>query len=174
MRPNKDEWALGLAKLTAQRSTCCRRSVGCVLLNERGHVLSTGYNGRAAGLPHCNEFDGGVYGLVHAADFDPSKMKASDCYPHACPGAFNSLSGTNLDACEAIHAEQNALLQCRDVHQIMTCYVTVSPCLTCVKLLLNTSCQRIVFLEKYAHGQAEKLWYETGRRWIHWDETLPF
>ena len=55
MRPSRDEWALGLAQLTAERSTCLRRHVGCVLLNARGHVLATGYNGVAAGETHCNK-----------------------------------------------------------------------------------------------------------------------
>lgn len=39
MRPSKDEWALQLALVTAQRATCLRRHVGAVLLNKRGHVL---------------------------------------------------------------------------------------------------------------------------------------
>jgi hypothetical protein len=39
-------------------------------------------------------------------------------------------SGTGLDVCEAIHAEQNALLQCKDVEQIDTAYVTAMPCMT--------------------------------------------
>jgi dCMP deaminase len=148
MRPSRDEWALKLALLTAQRTTCLRRAVGCVLLSPRGHVLATGYNGVAAGLPHCNEHD----------LFEPTG------YPHACSGA-TSPSGSNLDGCQAIHAEQNALLQCRDVYSIHTCYVTASPCMTCVKLLLNTGCERIVFVEEYPHPAARELWVGSGRAW---------
>lgn len=145
MRPSRDEWAMRLALLTAQRTTCCRRAVGCVLLNARGHVLATGYNGVAAGLPHCNQHDG-------------------NGFPHACSGA-TAPSGTNLDGCQAIHAEQNALLQCKDIYQIHTAYVTASPCMTCVKLLLNTSCERIVYVEEYPHSEAGKLWTGAGRAW---------
>jgi len=145
MRPSRDEWALKLALLTAQRTTCCRRAVGCVLLNARGHVLATGYNGVAAGLPHCNHQHG-------------------DEFPHACSGA-KAPSGTNLDGCQAIHAEQNAMLQCKDVYSIHTCYVTASPCMTCIKLLLNTSCERIVFVEEYPHSAARELWTGAGRAW---------
>lgn len=148
MRPSRDEWALKLALLTAQRATCCRRQVGCVLLNSRGHVLATGYNGVAAGLPHCNQHD-----LYHPLGF-----------PYACEGA-RSPSGTNLDGCQAIHAEQNALLQCRDIYQIHTAYVTASPCVTCCKLLLNTSCERIVYVEEYPHSAAKDLWTGAGRSW---------
>jgi dCMP deaminase len=58
----------------------------------------------------------------------------------------------------ATHAEQNALLQCRDVEQIDTCYTTASPCITCVKLLMNTGCRSIVFAEEYPHPEAMDLW----------------
>lgn len=148
MRPSRDEWAMKLALLTAQRATCCRRQVGCVLLNARGHVLATGYNGVAAGLPHCNQRD----------PFHPTG------FPHACSGA-SAPSGQSLDACQAIHAEQNAMLQCRDVYAIHTAYVTASPCMTCIKLLLNTTCERIVFVEEYPHPEARKLWESAGRAW---------
>lgn len=164
MRPSRDQWAMGLAQLTTLRATCCRRKVGAVLLNERGHVLATGYNGVAAGLPHCNEVK------MVGADFKdlgggvsmPQRMVPS--LPHACSGA-TAPSGTNLDACQAIHAEQNALLQCRYVYSIHTCYTTTSPCMTCAKLLLNTGCQRIVFLSEYVNTDAKALWESAGREW---------
>lgn len=138
MRPSHDEYGLGFAEHAATRTTCLRRAVGCALFNARNQLLATGYNGRAAGLPHCLD-TGGID-------------------DHACAGA-RAPSGTQLDACEAIHAEQNALLQCHDVYAIETCYVTVSPCVTCVKLLMNTSCRRIVFRQRYTHDdEARRLW----------------
>jgi len=164
MRPSRDEWAMCLALLTAQRTTCCRRAVGCVLLNARGHVLSTGYNGVAAGLPHCNDVElvGGDFEDWGGGIRAPKRM--IEVYPNACSGA-KSPSGTNLDACQAIHAEQNALMQCRDVYAIHTAYVTASPCMTCCKLLLNTSCQRIVYVDEYTHSTARDLWTGAGRAW---------
>ena len=152
MRPSKHEWAMQMAQIVATRSTCLRRQVGCVLVNERHHILATGYNGVAAGLPHCNEIPMGY--TTHL---------------NACPGA-QSLSGQNLDGCEAIHAEQNALLQCPNVHEIMVAYVTVSPCMTCTKLLLNTSCKSIMFLEDCAHNKARILWERSGR---YWSKLIP-
>ena len=154
-RPTRDEWGLRLAEVTASRATCLRRSVGCVLVDKRGHILATGYNGVAAGQAHCNEIT------------MPRTVTSftTGYYKNACPGAY-SLSGTNLDGCQAIHAEQNALLQCRDVWEIETCYTTASPCITCVKLLLNTSCQRIVFREAYPHHLAKQLWENAGRVWL--------
>ena len=204
MRPSKDQWAMSLAHETAKRATCLRRSVGAVLLNARGHVLATGYNGVASGLPHCNEgvergyasvsktpvcehwqsanafyFDRAnevnpelakrVGGVVKPLRIGPSTIEGHVSvqvlhYQHACSGA-NLPSGQGLDACQAIHAEQNALLQCRDVYSIEACYVTTSPCVTCVKMLLNTSCKRIVFSEAYAHSEAREWWLKAGHQW---------
>ncbi len=157
MRPDKDEWAVKLALVTSERSTCYRRSVGCVLLNARGHVIATGYNGVAAGLPHCKDDD---------CDYEYVLLTfGNDVGTHRCAGS-HAPSGQNLDGCQAIHAEQNALLQCQDVYQIHTAYVTASPCVTCVKLLLNTACERIVYVEEYPHSDAQKLWEDSGRKWV--------
>lgn len=145
MRATSDRYFMDMAELVSTRSTCLRRAVGCVLVNARNHVLSTGYNGVARHMPHCNEYD-----LFHPTGF-----------PHACEGA-HSKSGTDLNLCKAIHAEQNALLQCRDVFEIDTCYVTVSPCVHCMKLLLNTSCTRIVAPTIYDE-EATNLWLAAGR-----------
>lgn len=138
MRPSVDAWALVIAAAVATRGTCLRRKVGCVLTDARGRVLATGYNGVARGAPHCNE-------------------------GHSCAGATWP-PGAGLDACEAVHAEQSALTQCREPDLIHACYVTVSPCVSCLKLLMNTGCQRVVFSEAYAQD-ASALWIKLGREW---------
>jgi len=147
MRPSKDETWLDVAQLIARRSTCIRRQVGCVLVDSGGYVVATGFNGVPSGLHHCNETMG-------SAEF-----------PFACPGA-GSASGQNLDGCHAIHAEQNALIQA-DWRSIDTCYVTCSPCIQCVKMLMNTYCWRIVFIEEYPHEMVKNLWLNSSpsRSW---------
>lgn len=142
-RPNLDDYFLMIAEVVKTRSTCLRRAVGCVLVNDRHHILATGYNGVAAGRPHCNE----------------EKMLASEhgyLHPNACAGAL-AASGTQLDACQAIHAEQNALLQCRHVYEIFTVYCTTEPCVSCTKLLLGTTARRVVFVEPYSQ-ESRALW----------------
>ena len=149
-RPSKDQWAMNMVEVVAQRSTCVRRKAGCVLVDVRGHILATGYNGVASGLPHCMEGE----------DWTNIGM---------CPGRA-APSGDNLDGCSAIHAEQNALLQCGDVHRIVTAYVSASPCMTCTKLLMNTSCERIVFEVPYPQPSARDLWEFAGRKWTRFGE----
>ena len=140
-RPTRDEHFINIAFETARRSTCVRRSVGCVLVDKKGRVLATGYNGVPAGFAHCNE-------------------------GNLCPGA-NELSGQGLDKCRSAHAEINALLQCRDVDEIETVYLTVSPCGECIKALLNTGATRIVFGEEYVHPISKELWLSrAGNAWL--------
>ena len=134
-RPDLDTYFLKMARVVATRATCVRRQVGCVLVDARGRTLSTGYNGPPSGEPHCTE--------------------------HPCLGA-GAPRGEGLDLCAAVHAEANALLTCYDIWAIKVCYVTHSPCLGCVKLLRNTSCQRVVFREEYAHDDLAKA------RWLNY------
>lgn len=137
-RPTRDEIGLREAELWAERGTCLRRQVGCVITDVHGRVIAHGYNGVASGRPHCNE-------------------------GHPCPGA-GFLPGQGLDKCEAIHAEQNACLMLRDPWAADTVYLTASPCLSCVKLLLGTAAKRIICREIYPHPDAIEWWGRAGRQ----------
>lgn len=167
-RYTKDDTGIELARTVAKRSTCLRRAVGCVLMDPHGRIIGTGYNGVARGQPHCNEPGPPREDGKMIAPFEGSKLLTTASYPHACRAA-GAKSGTQLDGCGAIHAEQNALMHCAEIMAIHTCYVTTSPCMTCVKMLLNTPCERIVFAELYPHDEAKDLWTQAGRAWIQYD-----
>lgn len=156
-RPTLDQYLMGVARLAATRTTCIRRGVGCVLANKRGHILAVGYNGVASGLPHCNEEH-----ELKPYHEGPSNRHLMPERPYACSG-YQLPPGQ--DSCEAVHAEQNALLQCRDPWEVETAYVTLSPCKACLKLLLNTGCKRIVFLEEHVDPLPKELWLKAGRVW---------
>lgn len=143
-RPSKDDYFLSMARVVSSRSTCVRRRVGCVLVDKHGQVMATGYNGVASGMNHCI---------------------ADPCQGSAMP------SGTGLSSCRAIHAEMNALIQCRDTQAIDILYCTTAPCIDCVKVLMNTSCQRICFLDSYPHTESRKLWLDSGRG-RQWDQFV--
>ena len=106
-----------IAQAISERSTCARRQVGCVLTDRNGRVLSMGHNGVPRGHHHCTERPCGGQGFA---------------------------SGQGLEACQAIHAEQNALMFCSDIEKIHACYVTTSPCEHCSKMLLNTGVKIII------------------------------
>lgn len=135
MRLSKDEYFLKIASVVAERSTCGRRLVGCVITDEDDYILSTGYNGAPSGGVHCIDFP--------------------------CPG-ISYASGMGLDACHSIHAEANAVAHCKNPHLINTVYLTVSPCMPCMKLLLATPTRRIVSIEEY-NQDAIQFWEENNR-----------
>ncbi len=70
-RPSFEKLMMGFAVDIAERSTCLRLRVGCVITNaEFTRVLSIGYNGNSHGLPNTCDLTGpdavGTCGDVHA------------------------------------------------------------------------------------------------------------
>lgn len=122
-RESKNQYFLKIARLVSTRSTCPRRMVGCLIINKHGHIKATGYNGVPKNFTHCTE--------------------------EPC-GGENKKSSKGLNFCMATHAEQNALLQCDNIMDIGTIYVTTSPCISCAKLIANTSCKKVVYSDEYA------------------------
>ena len=128
-RMPKGECFLRMAQILAKRSTCLDKQVGCIITNDKNEIIASGYNGAPRGEQHCTDLG------YCKAEFYGSK-----------------------DQCPAAHAEQNAILQCRVPEQIHTIYTTLSPCITCIRIINNTPCKRIVFLHEHAHTEARSLW----------------
>jgi dCMP deaminase len=103
-----------MARVIARRATCLRRRVGALLVRDK-RILTTGYNGAPAGLPHCEEVG---------------------CQREA----LGIPSGQRVEMCRALHAEQNAIIQAA-LHGVTTrgavLYCTTQPCVTCAKMLIN-------------------------------------
>ena len=136
----KDKVRMNQCLELAQLSTCFRRQVACIIVDRQGRILSEGYNGVERGAKHCTESN--------------------------CPRA-NAPSGTALDACMALHAEQNALLNLKEPDRAHTLYCTTAPCIHCIKQLSNTALERIVFLEDYPHSADSRLHWlkKPNRKW---------
>jgi len=136
-RPLKLETFMKMAKALSEQSTCIRRNVGCILLDNKLRIIGSGYNGSSHGASHCIDTP--------------------------CKGA-HFLSGKGLDMCEAIHAEQNALMQCKDIDAIHIAVCTTFPCKHCTKMLLNTGCNLIVFNEDYeSTATGLQIWVDAKR-----------
>ena len=125
-----EEYFIEITKLVAKRSPCLSRQVGAVLVKDN-RIIATGYNGNPNTLSNC----------------ESCKRK-------------NSISGTNLDNCYAIHAEMNAILQC--AKQGISCnnaklYVTTKPCSNCMKHLLQVGIKEVIYLEDYNSPLTDEL-----------------
>lgn len=113
-RPTIDEFMMGLAMLASQRTTCIRRGVGCVLANKRGHVLSIGYNGVAAGLLHCNDLQGQKQKSGVKISASASLESAVMCLEHNAPHLKGKARGyefcSNPNSGEANRPDDNGVM----------------------------------------------------------------
>ena len=138
-RPDIDEYFLKIATVVAERSTCLRHHVGAVAVRDK-HILSTGYNGAAAGVKDCLEL-----GCLR--------------------DELNIESGTRHEVCRGIHAEQNAIIQA-SLHGVTlegaTVYCTHSPCILCAKMLVNARIKRFVTFGNYADNSFVDLFKEAN------------
>ena len=139
-RPSWDEYFMGIARLTADRSTCLRRHVGAVIVQDK-HIIATGYNGAPRGIEHCAERGG--------------------CLREE----LGIPSGERHELCRALHAEQNAIIQAATFgHSIerATIYITHQPCIICAKMIINAGIQRIIVGEGYPDEYAVSILEEAG------------
>lgn len=137
-RPSKEHYLMSLALLAAQRASCPRRKVGCVLVNGDYHVVSTGYNGPPKGMINCTDVP--------------------------C-GGHNQPSGQGLSLCKAVHAEINAIEQAGNrLYTVTDMYLTAGPCCefctdTIVKLYNQgalSGLKRLYYFDNYPSDTAEK------------------
>jgi len=138
-RPGFDEYCLKIAAVVGERSTCLRHHMGAVAVKDK-HILTTGYNGAAAGLKDCLEL--------------------------GCLRNENNIpSGTRQEICRAIHAEQNVIIQAA-LHGVSlegaTIYCTHTPCILCAKMLVNARIKRFVSFGKYSDNAFKDLFKEAG------------
>ena len=138
-RPSYDEYFMEMAHVVSKRSTCQRRKVGAILVKDK-HILSTGYNGAPKGLKHCSE----VGCLRENLDVP---------------------SGERHELCRGLHAEQNAIIQAAVFGTSIkdsVLYCTNTPCVVCVKMLINAGVNEIVFSGEYPDDLAKKMLSESN------------
>ena len=131
-RPSWDEYFAKIAEDVARRSTCVRHQFGAVIVNDRKEIVSTGYNGPVRGADHCIE----VWCLKDKKGI---------------------ASGTGHDICQAVHAEQNALLQAGKASRGSTLYVNAFPCKICARLIVNSGIARVVTSGHYTDKEGLKI-----------------
>ena len=151
-RPSWDEYFMQMAELTAQRSTCLRRHVGAVIVQEK-HVVATGYNGAPKGVAHCAEMGGCLR----------EKMGIP--------------SGERHELCRALHAEQNAIIQAATLAQSIegaSIYITHQPCIICAKMIINAGIKRIVVKEGYPDEMSVKMLDEAGLKIVMFGEEEEY
>jgi dCMP deaminase len=123
-KPAFDDIFMNLALDLAKRSHCIKAQVGAVLTKDT-RIISIGYNGPPAGTHNCDlEFP-----------------------QEGCPR--DSKGSCSL----ALHAEQNAILYAAKNGagvEGATIYVTLSPCISCARIIYSMKIKKVVFYNSYA------------------------
>jgi len=133
-RPSWDEYFINIAKVVASRSTCIRRRYGAVIVKDRV-IVSTGYNGSPRGSGNC---------------VDINKCLRKE---------LNVPSGERYELCEAVHAEQNAIIngapeRMKDASIYIAGFeeddspADGRPCKLCSRMIRNAGIIEVVYLGK--------------------------
>ncbi|MDE6005127.1 MAG: dCMP deaminase family protein [Oscillospiraceae bacterium] len=116
-----DEYFMGIALLSAQRSKDNHTQVGACIVNQDKKIVSVGYNGMPTG---CDDDS-----MPWERDGEFLKTK----YPFVC------------------HAELNAILNSSVNLKNCILYVTLFPCNECAKAIIQSGIRHVIYLDnKYA------------------------
>ena len=120
-----DEYFMGIALLSAQRSKDSNTQVGACIVSDENKILSVGYNGMPMG---CSDDE-----IPWEREGELLETK----YPYVC------------------HAELNAILNSGTSLRGSRLYVTLFPCNECAKALIQAGIREVVYLsDKYAESEA--------------------
>jgi dCMP deaminase len=133
IRPDWDNYFIEIAKVVSSRSTCLRRKYGAVIVKDNV-IISTGYNGAPRGIDNC---------------IDLNKCKREE---------MNIPPGERYELCEAVHAEQNAIIN-GTPERMKNAAIYIAgfednkgiangaPCKLCDRMIRNAQIEKIVYLK---------------------------
>lgn len=111
-----DQYFMGIALLSAQRSKDPSTQVGACIVNKENKILSIGYNGFPIGISD----DDLPWGKT-------SKNPLETKYPYVC------------------HAELNAILNNNQNLKNSSLYVSLFPCNECTKMIIQSGIKRVIY-----------------------------
>lgn len=115
---SRDNYFMGIALLSAQRSKDPLTQVGACLVNDDNVIVGTGYNG----LPHsCSDDE--FPRDKHPTDFLENKHSY------------------------VVHAEVNAILNSNASTRGTTLYVGLFPCNECAKIIIQSKIKKVIYLQ---------------------------
>tara|TARA_R100000808_G_C2138645_1_gene146657 strand:+ start:320 stop:757 length:438 start_codon:yes stop_codon:yes gene_type:complete len=120
-----DKTYISMAHTWSSLSRARRKKVGCLIVKD-GTIISDGYNGTPRGFDNNCEYE------------DPKSFD-------------NSL----ITKPEVLHAESNAITKLAKSTQSShgsTMYITVSPCVDCAKLIIQSGISRVVYGQIYKNA----------------------
>jgi deoxycytidylate deaminase len=176
--PNEKEAYMSIAYAASLQSHCFKRQVGAVIIDEKGIVVSIGYNENPKPLAPCYDEFGDCYREMYAEQIMATFKACPLCkkeldvltYPYRCPHCQGSIyhevvRDRALGRCTALHAEEKAIINARSTNLSgYMLYVTTFPCFTCAQKILNSGIQNICYVESYPDVDSIKLFDTAGKK----------
>ena len=160
-RISRDDMFSQICTVVAQRSTCLRSQVGALIV-KNGRIVSMGYTGPVSGTPACVKplplmelsMDN-VYIRQDTLGWEIDSLREK-IRERACmgPGCTRSL-----------HAETNAIAFAASAGVSVegcTMYCSMSPCINCAKVIVNSGIKELKYLEDYRDTSGLELLEKAG------------
>jgi deoxycytidylate deaminase len=161
--PSEEEALMAIAYANSLRSSCLKRKVGAVIVDNRGVILSSGCNEVPLGEDPCKGAHGRCYRDFKKAEF--SRTIDEVVQDEELNTAVKNVvlkKYKMLEMCRALHAEENAIINiARFGSQVnlkeATLYTTTYPCNLCANKISQVGIGKIVYLEPYPQEEAKIL-----------------
>lgn len=131
-----DRAYIDMAQRWGRLSKANRKKVGCLIVKD-GAIISDGYNGTPRGFDNTCEIS-----------IMPESIGPENLSDHP--------SNTLITKPEVLHAESNAITKLAKSTQSSvgaTMYVTISPCIECAKLIIQSEISRVVYGKLYRNSE---------------------
>lgn len=130
LRPDWDDYYIGIAKAVSARADCTRRKVGVIIVDQNYRPLGQGYNGAPPRQPGC----------LSTGSCPRGQMSLVDILP-------GSSYDTGAGSCIAVHAEVNAILDAGGRRACLgaTLYITSKPCDGCARIIEAAGIVRVIY-----------------------------
>ena len=120
-----DDYFMGVALLSAQRSKDPNTQVGACIVNDDRHIVGVGYNGMPNGTKDAEAH------WEREGDFENTK------YAYV------------------VHSELNAILNSNGSVKGCTIYVSLFPCNECAKAIVQVGIKEVIYLDDKYHDSTE-------------------
>lgn len=174
-RISRDQMFTTICQVVAQRSTCLRSQVGAVIVKE-GRVVSMGYNGPVSGMPACSSKEVPPTPLHPVGDVDWLKVYPDEpeTWPEYTGGEEGHPECMGPGCTRSLHAETNAIAFAARAGVAVegcTMYCTMSPCINCAKVIVNSGIKKLVYMKEYRDTTGLDLMKSAGITVVHLDAT---
>lgn len=139
-----DTTFINIASEISKLSYCTRAKVGALIVKS-GNIISFGYNGTPSGMDNCCEEK--KYANGPGGWLDEETIRTIWPYEDEEGNLYKLVTKK-----ETIHAESNAIIKAARSGLSTdgsTLYLTMSPCVDCSKLILQSGIKRVVYLTPY-------------------------